>query len=53
MVSDLAFKIIKNAVEIRVSRNESLDDILASYPKLSEKQVAKIRSKFEKTKEEN
>lgn len=53
MVSDLAFKIIKNAVEIRVSRNEALDDILASYPKLSEKQAAKIRSKFEKMKEEN
>ena len=41
-VSKMAFKIVKNAVQIRLERGEELEDILASYPKLSAEQVAEL-----------
>lgn len=42
-VSKMAFKIVKSAVQIRLERGEELEDILASYPKLSAKQVTELR----------
>lgn len=42
-VSTMAFKIVKSAVQIRLDRGETLEDILASYPKLSATQAAELR----------
>lgn len=41
-VSAMAFKIVKSAVRIRLERGETLEDILASYPKLSTEQTAEL-----------
>lgn len=41
-VSQMAFKIVKSAVQIRLDRGETLEDILASYPKLSAEQTAEL-----------
>lgn len=45
-VSALAFKIVKKAVKIRLNRGETLDDILNSYPKLSQAQADEILEEF-------
>lgn len=45
-VSALALKIIKKAVRIRIDRGEELEDILDSYPKLSQAQVDDIIMEF-------
>lgn len=45
-VSKMAFKIVKSAVQIRLERGEKLDDILASYPKLSQAQADEIFEEF-------
>lgn len=45
-VSKMAFKIVKNAVQIRLDRGETLDDILNSYPKLSQAQANEILEEF-------
>ena len=50
MVSNAAYKIIKKAVILRLGRDENIDDILESYPKLSEEQ--KIQMKEELIEEE-
>ena len=42
-VSEMAFKIVKSAVQIRLERGEELEDILASYPKLSAEQTVELR----------
>lgn len=42
-VSAMAFKIVKSAVRIRLERGETLEDILASYPKLSVEQTDELR----------
>lgn len=42
-VSTMAFKIVKSAVRIRLERGEELEDILASYPKLSTEQTSELR----------
>lgn len=42
-VSAMAFKIVKSAVRIRLERGETLEDILASYPKLSTEQTDELR----------
>jgi uncharacterized protein (DUF433 family) len=42
-VSAMAFKIVKSAVRIRLERGETLEDILASYPKLSTDQTDELR----------
>lgn len=42
-VSTMAFKIVKSAVRTRLERGEELEDILASYPKLSAEQAAELR----------
>ena len=41
-VSKMAFKFGKSAVQIRLERGEELEDILASYPKLSAEQTAEL-----------
>lgn len=46
-VSTLGFKIIKNAIKIRLDRGELLDDIIASYPKLSDSQKEEAKKEFE------
>ena len=51
-VSALAFKIVKKAVKIRLDRSETLDDILNSYPKLSQAQADEILEEFKNYKSE-
>lgn len=51
-VSALAFKIVKKAVKIRLDRGEPLDDILHSYPKLSQAQADEILEEFKNYKTE-
>lgn len=51
-VSALAFKIVKKAVKIRLDRGETLDDILNSYPKLSQAQTDEILEEFKDYKTE-
>lgn len=46
-VSVLGFKVIKNAIQIRLNRGESLEEVLASYPKLSTEQTNIARKEFE------
>lgn len=49
MVSNIAFKIIKNAVGIRLARNEdSLKNLVKIYDKLSDKQVQDIIDYYSK-----
>lgn len=48
MVNELGFKIIYNAVRIRMSRGEELENIIASYPKLSEEQRQQLIDIFSK-----
>lgn len=45
-VSALAFKVIKKAVKIRLARGEELEDIVASYTKLSQEQADEIFAEF-------
>ena len=42
MVSALTYKTIKKAVIIRLKRGEEFNDIIVSYPKLSDKQKAQM-----------
>lgn len=42
MVSALTYKTIKKAVIIRLKRGENVNEIIASYPKLSDKQRAQL-----------
>ena len=51
-VSALAFKIVKKAVKIRLDRGETLDEILDSYPKLSQAQADEILEEFKNYKSE-
>ena len=51
-VSQMAFKIVKSAVRIRLERGEALDYILNSYPKLSQAQANEILEEFKNYKSE-
>lgn len=42
MVTAIAYKIIKKAVILRISRGEDVIEVLDSYPKLSDSQRAKM-----------
>ena len=42
-MNDRQLRIIISACKIRMARGEDLEDILASYPKLTEDEKAKIR----------
>lgn len=41
-VTKSAYNIIKKAVIIRVKRGEDVNEVIASYPKLSDKQAAQL-----------
>ena len=45
-VSAVGFKIIKRAVKLRVDQGEDIEDIIASYPKLSEEQAQELRDLY-------
>lgn len=51
-VSKVGLKIIKRAVKIRLDDGEGIDDILESYPKLSDSQRDELRQEFTETKSE-
>lgn len=42
MVSNLTYKTIKKAVIIRIKRGEEVSEVIAFYPKLSDKQKAQM-----------
>ena len=46
VLSSIQKKIIVRAVKIRLNKGENIDDILASYPKLSEKDKADIKKEL-------
>lgn len=52
VISAMAFKIVKKAVKIRLDRGETLNDILNSYPKLSQAQANEILEEFKNYKTE-
>ena len=41
------YNVIKAAVKIRVRRGEKIDDVLASYTKLTDKERAQIKKELE------
>jgi len=45
-VSAVGYRIIERAVAIRLGKGEELEDIIASYPKLSDDQVDQLKKKF-------
>ena len=45
-MTPLQLKIIKKAVAIRLSDLENIDEILASYPKLTEEEKRVIKQEF-------
>lgn len=42
MVSKAAYRIIKKAVIIRINQGEEVNEVIASYTKLSDKQKAQM-----------
>lgn len=46
-MSKLQMRIIKRAVKNRLSDGESFDDIIKSYPKLTESEIAEIRAELD------
>lgn len=44
-----AYKVVKRAAQIRVSRGESVDEVVASYPKLSAEQAKQLKSELSNT----
>lgn len=48
-VSTVGFRIIERAVQIRLAQKENLEDIIASYPKLSSEQAQELREKYGQT----
>lgn len=47
MLSDIQKMIVYKAIEIRITNGEKLDDIIASYPKLDETDIAEIKEIFQ------
>lgn len=45
-MTSIQLKIIERAIRIRLDNGEDLEDILASYPKLSSEETAAFREKF-------
>ncbi len=45
-VSAVGYRIIERAVAIRLGKGEKLEDIITSYPKLSDDQVKQLKEKF-------
>lgn len=46
-VTKSAYNIIKKAVIIRVKRGEDINEVISSYPKLSDKQAAQLLVELE------
>ena len=42
MVSAASYRIIKKAVIIRINQGEEVNEVISSYPKLSDKQKAQM-----------
>ena len=42
MVSNASYRIIKKAVIIRVKHGEEVNEVIADYPKLSDRQKAQL-----------
>lgn len=45
-VSTVGYRVIERAVAIRLNKREALEDIIASYSKLSTEQAEQLRKKF-------
>lgn len=45
-MTPIQLRIIMKAVEIRIANNEDIDEILNSYPKLSQEEKQFIKNKF-------
>lgn len=45
-MSNLQMRIIKRAIKNRMSDGESFEDIIKSYPKLTENEVAEIKAEL-------
>lgn len=45
-VSAVGYRVIERAVVIRLNKGEALEDIIASYSKLSAEQAEQLRKKF-------
>lgn len=46
-VSKTAMRVIERAVKIRIAKGEELEEILKSYPNLSNEQIEELKGKFE------
>jgi len=54
MVSELAFKIVKNAIKIRLDRQEdTLENLVALYTKLSDEQEQELLDFYKDYKKES
>ena len=47
-VSTAGFRIVERAVQIRVAQGEDLEEVIASYPKLSAEQAQTLRERYGK-----
>lgn len=45
-MNDVTKNIVVRAIDIRIKRGESIDDILASYPKLTEEEKNELKEMF-------
>lgn len=45
-MNDVTKNIVIRAINIRIKRGESIDDILASYPKLTEEEKNELKEMF-------
>ena len=45
-MNDVTKNIVIRAINVRIKRGESIDDILASYPKLTEEEKNELKEMF-------
>lgn len=45
-MNDVTKNIVIRAINVRIKRGESVDDILASYPKLTEEEKNELKEMF-------
>lgn len=45
-MNDITKNIVIRAINVRIKRGESIDDILASYPKLTEEEKNELKEMF-------
>lgn len=46
-VSKVAYRVVTRAAKARVAAGESVEDVVASYPRLSEEQAESLRAELE------